>query len=103
MWRHVVVWTDVLEEGIASIFRVKKSASEEPACSEMSVHTRTTRRHIPENGILNSHRCENLESFNTIDKEVHYWVLFKVTELLFISSQLNFHKIFFCEWHYPDI
>jgi hypothetical protein len=31
--------------------------------SEMSVRTRTTRYHIPENGILNSHRCENLKSY----------------------------------------
>jgi hypothetical protein len=32
MWHRVVlVWTDVLEERIASIFRVEKSASEEPA------------------------------------------------------------------------
>jgi hypothetical protein len=30
MWRHVdLVWTDVSEECIASIFRVEKSASEE--------------------------------------------------------------------------
>jgi hypothetical protein len=32
MWRRVeLVWTDVSEERIASIFRVEKSASEEPA------------------------------------------------------------------------
>jgi hypothetical protein len=32
MWRRVdLVWTDVSEEHIASIFRVEKSASEEPA------------------------------------------------------------------------
>jgi hypothetical protein len=32
MWRRVdLVWTDVSEEGITSIFRVQKSASEEPA------------------------------------------------------------------------
>jgi hypothetical protein len=30
--------------------------------SETSVHTRSTRRHIPEDGILHSHRCENLKS-----------------------------------------
>jgi hypothetical protein len=29
-----------------------------------SVHTRSTERHIPEDGILHSHRCENLESYN---------------------------------------
>jgi hypothetical protein len=32
MWRRVgLVWTDVSEERITSIFRVEKSASEEPA------------------------------------------------------------------------
>jgi hypothetical protein len=32
MWRRLdLVWTDVSEEPIASIFRVEKSASEEPA------------------------------------------------------------------------
>jgi hypothetical protein len=32
MWRHVdLVWNDVSDESIASIFRVEKSASEEQA------------------------------------------------------------------------
>jgi hypothetical protein len=31
--------------------------------SKTSVHTRSTRRHIPEDGILHSHRCENLKSY----------------------------------------
>jgi hypothetical protein len=32
MWRRVdLVWTDVSEERIASIFRIEKSGSEEPA------------------------------------------------------------------------
>jgi hypothetical protein len=32
MWRRVdIVWTDVSDERIASIFRVEKSVSEEPA------------------------------------------------------------------------
>jgi hypothetical protein len=30
--------------------------------SETSVHTRSTRRHIPEDGILHSHRRDNLKS-----------------------------------------
>jgi hypothetical protein len=62
MWRHVdlVNWTDVSEERIASIFRVEESASEEPA---WACGCRSTRRHIPEDGILNSHRRENLKSY----------------------------------------
>jgi hypothetical protein len=31
--------------------------------SETSVHTRSTRRQIPEDGILHSHRRENLKSY----------------------------------------
>jgi hypothetical protein len=31
--------------------------------SETSVHTTSTRRHIPEDGILHSHRRENLKSY----------------------------------------
>jgi hypothetical protein len=86
MWRRVdLVWTYVSEEHIASIFRVEKSGScnlQPPAhtgfsftnfstlkmeailSSETSVHTRSTRRHIPEDGILHSHRRENLKSYD---------------------------------------
>jgi hypothetical protein len=31
--------------------------------SETSVNTRSTRRHIPDDGILHSHGCENLKSY----------------------------------------
>jgi hypothetical protein len=34
--------------------------------SETSVHTRCTQRHSPEDGILHSHRCENLKSYTGI-------------------------------------
>jgi hypothetical protein len=34
--------------------------------SETSVHTRSTRRHIPEDGILHSHRYENFKSYSVI-------------------------------------
>jgi hypothetical protein len=33
--------------------------------SETSVHTRSTRRHIPEDGILPGHRRENLKSYKS--------------------------------------
>jgi hypothetical protein len=32
--------------------------------SRTSVHTRSTLRHIPEDGVLHSHCCENLKSYN---------------------------------------
>jgi hypothetical protein len=119
MWCCVnLALTDVSEESIASIFRVRKSASWEQASasscrlshqsettsykrtwtegeygtweinrdergrvsfegqqagsrgkmeaicsSETSVNARSTQLHIPEDGILHSHRCENLESY----------------------------------------
>jgi hypothetical protein len=31
--------------------------------SEALVHTRSTQRHIPEDGILHSHRCDSLKSY----------------------------------------
>jgi hypothetical protein len=34
--------------------------------SETSVHTRSTRRHVPEDGILYSHLCENLRVYKFI-------------------------------------
>jgi hypothetical protein len=33
--------------------------------SETSVHTSSTRPHIPEDGILHSHRCENLKCYRS--------------------------------------
>jgi hypothetical protein len=79
IWRRVdIVLTDVLEERIASIFRVEeeeKSASE-PAwgganrlkmeaiySSETSVISICTRRHTPEDRFLHSHRRVNLKSY----------------------------------------
>jgi hypothetical protein len=34
--------------------------------SETSIRTRSTRRHIPEDGILRSHRRENLKSYKFV-------------------------------------
>jgi hypothetical protein len=39
---------------------------EEVLSSEVSVLTRTTRHHISEDGILYSHRRENLKSYNIL-------------------------------------
>jgi hypothetical protein len=61
MWRRVdLVWTYVSQERIASIFRVEKSVSEEPAWAGGS------RLPLSEDGILRSHRCENLKSYKII-------------------------------------
>jgi hypothetical protein len=133
MWRRVdLVWTDVSEERIASIFCVEKSAREEPVwvggcrlshqssilavfdwwlslqsaahtgssladfsdlkmeairSSETSVHTRSARHHIPEDGILHSHRSENLKSctennpVSEVSCSARYWTMNKVQRL----------------------
>jgi hypothetical protein len=61
MWRCVdLVWTDASEERIASIFKVENGGN---ISSETSVDTRSTQRHIPEVGILHSHRRENLRFY----------------------------------------
>jgi hypothetical protein len=38
--------------------------------SETSVHTRSTRRYIPEDGVLHSHRRENLKSYTSYDRTI---------------------------------
>jgi hypothetical protein len=70
MLRRVAhVRTDVSEERRASIIRVARIGElgkmmEALSSSETSVLTRTTRRNISEDGILHSHRRENLKSYN---------------------------------------
>jgi hypothetical protein len=48
---------------------------------ETSVHTRSTRRHVPEDGILQSHCRENLKSY-----------LYLVLELLLYKGQREVHE-----------
>jgi hypothetical protein len=79
MWRRVgILLTNVSEEHIASIFRVEEIQlqlvhrswisstlkMEAIRSSETSVNKIPTWRHIPENGILHSHRRKNLKSHN---------------------------------------
>jgi hypothetical protein len=85
MWRHVdLVRPDVSKEHVASTFGVQKSASEQAdsypltlflahrfstlemevaRSSKTYILTRPTRRNIPEDCILYSHRCEGLKSY----------------------------------------
>jgi hypothetical protein len=52
------MWTDVSEEHITSILAVENQPS-----SETSVHIRTTRRDIPEDGNIHNYSCKNLKSY----------------------------------------
>jgi hypothetical protein len=80
MWRHVaLVRTDVWEERIATIIRVTRISAlgttlavtsnlftqviESICSSQTCVLWRATRRHIPEYGILQSRRRENLKAY----------------------------------------
>jgi hypothetical protein len=45
---------------------VSTDVSQELSTSETSVHTRATRRNIPEDVTLHSHRLENLMSYTVI-------------------------------------
>jgi hypothetical protein len=58
MWPRVDrVWADVSDEHFASIFRLEKSASEEP------VWAGGCRLHVQKDGILHNDRRENLKSY----------------------------------------
>jgi hypothetical protein len=59
--------------------------------SETSVQSTTsTRRHTPENGILHSHRCENLKSY-----------IFRINCLFaLVLFQLNFCYVYLCRYEY---
>jgi hypothetical protein len=66
--RVALVGTDVSEERSASIRVVSSSPilvtmMEVLSCSETSVLTIATWRNIPEDGVLHSHRRENLKSY----------------------------------------
>jgi hypothetical protein len=92
MWRLVdLVWTDVSEERIASIFRVEKSASEEPAWAGGCSHTRSTRRQIPEDSILHSHRREHLKSYI-----INAWLKFSICAQIYLwcVSELFFFFLY---------
>jgi hypothetical protein len=73
--RVALVRTDVLEEGIAFIIRVTRfdelgtsaitsnqSMLQRKTSPETSVPIRATRRNIPKDGVLHSHRRENLKA-----------------------------------------
>jgi hypothetical protein len=108
MWCFVdLVWTNISEEHITSIFRVEKSTSslqppghagsslvdfstlkmEAIRSSKTLAHTRSTRHHIPEDSILHSHRCENLKSY--------------MCENVFLSSRWDWDSLLiFQDWRW---
>jgi fibrillarin-like rRNA methylase len=79
MWRRVdLVCADVSEESIASIFRIENPRArnqreqdfstlqiEAIRSPETSADTIITEVDIPEDGILHSHRCENLKPYKS--------------------------------------
>lgn len=94
LWHQVhLVWTDVLEERIASIFRMQPPAHTGSRladfCSlkmkavrsnEMSVHTRFTWCYILEDCVLHSHHHVNLKSYKKFKTTIRS-IRFKALQL----------------------
>jgi hypothetical protein len=53
--------------------------------SETSVHTTSTWRHIPEDGILHSHRCENFKCY--VINEVRFTSVTSLTQTFLIEMK----------------
>jgi hypothetical protein len=93
------VWADVWEERIASIFRVEPVGSsladfstlkmDVIRFSKTSVRARSERRHIPEDGILHSHRRENLKSYKPEFKEYNIINLLRFSRSIVFSCKFD--------------
>jgi hypothetical protein len=58
--------------------------------SEMSVYTRSTRRHTSEDGIFHNHPRENLKSYSdNLDLRPNFEVLTPCLEIIFIIAVLS--------------
>jgi hypothetical protein len=79
MWRRShLVWTGLQPPAHAgsSLADFSTMKLEAIHSSESSDHTSSTRRHIPEDGILHSHRRENLKYYkDTFNEQTNYRVL----------------------------
>jgi hypothetical protein len=72
---------------------VRTDVSEELSASETYVFTKATRRNIPEDGIIHSHRSKSLKSYNREDVckvmklfQMIIWYELRSTDL---NAQLN--------------
>jgi hypothetical protein len=73
--------------------------------SELSVHTRTTRRHISEDGILHGHRCENVKFYtvNTLYSEGKVPVRVQWTSIFRQSVYANTNTYFMLTYVTRDV
>jgi hypothetical protein len=85
MWRRVdLVSPDVSEKLIASLKMVAIRSS------ETTFHTKSTRRHIPEDGILHTHRRENLKSY--INKNRRNYDNYHSRSIVYLKNLISIEK-----------
>jgi hypothetical protein len=61
--KNAVFWDMPPAQADCTLADLSTLKMEAISSSETSVHTRSTRRHIPEDGNLHNHRRENLKSY----------------------------------------
>jgi hypothetical protein len=87
MFLRNIIQSLVDANGFPTSLSLSTLMMEAKCSSETSVLTRATRRHIPEDDILHSHRHESLKSYIALTG----WILYRRSNIFPVRYELGFH------------